>query len=119
MYIPVDLILDIASGISFAVGLAFLLIGAFGMIRLPDVWARVHAAGIIDTIGAELIVFGMILQAGLTQASLKLLLIGLFLFVTSPTATHAVANAAFTAGLRPVRLRKNESAEVLGEEKQS
>ncbi|MEX0840416.1 MAG: monovalent cation/H(+) antiporter subunit G [Parvibaculum sp.] len=119
MDITLDLVLDIASGISFAVGLAFLLIGAFGMIRLPDIWARVHAAGIIDTVGAELIVFGMILQAGLTQASLKLLLIGLFLFVTSPTATHAVVNAAFTAGLRPVRLRKNESAGVLGEERQS
>ncbi|MEX2249929.1 MAG: monovalent cation/H(+) antiporter subunit G, partial [Parvibaculum sp.] len=46
MDITLDLVLDIASGISFAVGLAFLLIGAFGMIRLPDIWARVHAAGI-------------------------------------------------------------------------
>ena len=119
MDITLDLIRDIASGISFAAGLAFLLIGALGMIRLPDVWARVHAAGIIDTIGAELIVFGMILQAGLTQASLKLLLIGLFLFVTSPTATHAVANAAFTAGLRPLNLRKNQSADVLGRETKS
>ena len=119
MDITLDLIRDIASGISFAVGLAFLLIGALGMIRLPDVWARVHAAGIIDTIGAELIVFGMILQAGLTQASLKLLLIGLFLFVTSPTATHAVVNAAFTAGLRPLNLRKNQSADVLGRETKS
>ncbi|PKQ05374.1 MAG: sodium:proton antiporter [Alphaproteobacteria bacterium HGW-Alphaproteobacteria-11] len=116
MDITLDLIRDIASGISFAVGLAFLLIGALGMIRLPDVWARIHAAGVIDTIGAELIVFGMILQAGFTQASLKLLLIGLFLFVTSPTATHAVANAAFTAGLRPLNLRKNQSANVLGGE---
>jgi len=116
MDLSLSLLIDIASGISFAVGGAFLLIGALGMIRLPDVWARVHAAGIIDTIGAELIVFGMILQAGLTQTSLKLLLIGLFLFVTSPTATHAVANAAFTAGLRPVGLRKNQTAAVLGEE---
>ena len=114
-----ELVIDIASGISFAVGSIFLLIGALGMIRLPDVWARIHAAGIIDTIGAELIVFGMILQAGMTQASLKLILIGLFLFVTSPTATHAVANASYTAGLRPMGLRKNQSSEVLGEETRS
>ncbi|MBO6636124.1 MAG: monovalent cation/H(+) antiporter subunit G, partial [Parvibaculum sp.] len=53
--------------------------------------------------------------AGFSQTTLKLALIGLFLFVTSPTATHAVANAAFVAGIRPVRLRRNESGEVIGE----
>ncbi|MDP2151193.1 MAG: monovalent cation/H(+) antiporter subunit G [Afipia sp.] len=119
MDLTLDLVIDIASGVSFAIGGIFLLIGAIGMIRLPDVWARIHAAGIIDTIGAELIVFGMILQAGLTQTSIKLVLIGLFLFVTSPTATHAVANASFTAGLRPLGLRKNQASDVLGEERNS
>ena len=113
--IPVDLLRDIASGIAFAVGSIFLLIGAFGMIRLPDVWSRLHAAGIVDTVGAELILVGMMIQAGFTQATLKLALISLFLFVTSPTATHAVANAAFIAGIRPVRLRRNEASEVIGE----
>lgn len=113
--IPIDLLRDIASGIAFTVGSVFLLIGAFGMIRLPDVWSRLHAAGIVDTVGAELILVGMMIQAGFTQATLKLALISLFLFVTSPTATHAVANAAFIAGIRPVRLRRNEASEVIGE----
>jgi multicomponent Na+:H+ antiporter subunit G len=111
----IDLLLDIASVIAFATGGAFLLIGAFGMIRLPDVWSRLHAAGIMDTVGAELILISMMFQAGLTQATLKLVLISLFLFITSPTSTHAVANAAFTAGIRPVRLRKNEADRVIGE----
>lgn len=111
----IDLLRDIASGIVFAIGGTFLLIGAFGLIRLPDVWSRLHAAGIVDTVGAELILVGMMIQAGFTQVTLKLVLIGLFLFVTSPTATHAVANAAFTAGIRPVRLRRNESGEVVGD----
>ncbi|ABS64578.1 monovalent cation/proton antiporter, MnhG/PhaG subunit [Parvibaculum lavamentivorans DS-1] len=109
-----DLLRDIASGISFAVGSVFLLIGAFGLVRLPDVWSRLHAAGVVDTVGAELILLGMIIQAGFTQATLKLALIGLFLFVTSPTATHAVANASFIAGIRPMRLRRNETADVVG-----
>ena len=116
MDIPgIDLLRDIASGIAFTIGAVFLLIGTFGIIRLPDVWSRLHAAGIVDTVGAELMLIGMMIQAGFTQATVKLLLISLFLFVTSPTATHAVANAAFIAGIRPVRLRRNEAAEVIGE----
>ncbi|PKQ02329.1 MAG: sodium:proton antiporter [Alphaproteobacteria bacterium HGW-Alphaproteobacteria-12] len=111
----IDLLRDIASAIAFAVGGAFLLIGTFGLVRLPDVWSRLHAAGIVDTVGAELVLIGMMIQAGFTQATVKLLLISLFLFVTSPTATHAVANAAFIAGIRPVRLRRNEAADVIGE----
>jgi multicomponent Na+:H+ antiporter subunit G len=113
--VTIELLLNIASGIAFTVGGVFLLIGAFGLVRLPDVWSRLHAAGVVDTVGAELILVGMMFQAGFTQTTLKLALIGLFLFVTSPTATHAVANAAFVAGIRPVRLRRNESGEVIGE----
>ncbi|WP_421860644.1 monovalent cation/H(+) antiporter subunit G [Parvibaculum sp.] len=110
-----ELARDIASGLAFAVGCIFILLGSFGLVRLPDVWSRIHAAGIVDTIGAELILVGMMFQTGFTQTTLKLALISLFLFVTSPTATHAVANASFVAGIRPVRLRRNETANVLGE----
>ncbi|MCF8470258.1 MAG: monovalent cation/H(+) antiporter subunit G [Parvibaculum sp.] len=110
-----DLLRDIASTIAFIVGGGFTLIGAFGMLRLPDVWSRFHASGVIDTVGAELILTGMAIQAGFTQTTVKLVLIGLFLFITSPTATHAVANAAFRAGIRPMKLQRNESDEVTGE----
>src|SRR5690606_30714561 len=92
-----------------------LLIGAFGLVRLPDVWSRLHAAGVVDTVGAELILLGMIIQAGFTQATLNLALIGLFLFVTSPTAAHAVANPSFIARIPPLRPHRNETADVLGD----
>ena len=93
-------------------GSLFLLIGATGLLRLPDFWARLHAAGIIDTAGAAFLLLGMALMAGFTLATLKLALIGLFIFVTAPTATHAIANAAFTAGLRPLDLKADASGEM-------
>ena len=95
------LILDIASGALLAAGSVFILIGTLGLIRLPDFYTRLHAAGITDTLGAELILIAMMLQAGFSLITVKLIMISLFIFFTSPTATHAVANAARTMGLRP------------------
>lgn len=112
----IDFARNLATAIAFIVGGGFILVGSLGLVRLPDVWSRIHAAGIIDTIGAELILIGMMFQTGLTQTTLKLALIGLFLFITGPTATHAVANASFIAGIRPDRLKRNESEAVLGED---
>lgn len=105
----IDLVLDLASWVSFAFGAFFLIVGAVGMIRLPDFWSRLHGAGVIDTAGAELILLGMAFQAGLTQTTIKLALIGLFIFFTSPTSTHAVANAAHVAGLRPLGQIKDDA----------
>lgn len=106
-----DLALDIASWVSFALGGFFLIVGAIGMIRLPDFWSRLHGAGVIDTAGAELILLGMAFQSGLSLITVKLVLIGLFLFFTSPTATHAVANAAYVAGLRPLGLVRDDQSD--------
>ena len=75
--------------------------GALGLVRLPDVFARMHGAGIIDTLGAALVIAGLMLQAGPTQATAKLVLIAVFLLVTAPTATHALAQAARTGGETP------------------
>lgn len=110
---------DLASWFCFIIGGSFLLIGALGLVRLPDFWSRLHAAGIMDTMGAEFILLGMMFQAGLTQVTVKLVLIGLFLFVTSPTSTHALANAAWIAGLMPLAMKKNESDKFAHEEKAS
>ena len=93
----------LASWTLMSAGGLFILIGAVGMLRFPDFWSRLHAAGIIETLGAGLLILGLILQAGLTAPSGKLLLIGIFLLVTIPTATHALANAAFSAGVRPAK----------------
>ena len=83
-------------------GAFFVFAGVVGVIRLPDFYTRVHAAGMTDTLGAELIILGLMVQAGFTQTSLKLLLVSFFLFLTSPTATHAVANSAYLSGLKPI-----------------
>ena len=77
------------------------VIGAIGMHRFPDFYSRQHAAGITDTLCAMLILFGLGLQAGLSLATFKLALIFIFLFFTSPTATHVLANAAMRGGLKP------------------
>lgn len=89
------------AGVMLLSGAGFMLIGAFGVLRLPDFYTRLHAAGITDTLAVALLLCGLMLESGWTQTSLKLALVGVFLFLTSPTATHAVANAAQMAGLKP------------------
>lgn len=109
-----------ASLASIASGVFFVFAGALGVLRLPDFFSRIHAAGMTDTLGVELILFGLIIQAGFSLLSLKFLLVGFFLLLTSPTATHAMANAAYHSGLKPRvgnykspnldELRRNEGA---------
>ena len=89
------------SAASIIMGLLFVFAGTIGVLRLPDFYTRIHAAGMTDTLGAEMVLLGLIIQAGFSQMTLKLLMISLFLLLTSPTATHAVAHAAHKAGLKP------------------
>ncbi len=88
-------------------GLVFVLAGAIGVLRLPDFYTRLHAAGVTDTLGAELVLLGLAVQAGFTLLAAKLLLVGFFLFLTSPAATHTIAHAAYEAGLKPLLARFN------------
>ncbi|MFP4519648.1 MAG: monovalent cation/H(+) antiporter subunit G [Oceanicaulis sp.] len=97
--------LDIVSAALMLSGAVFVLAGALGMLRLPDFYTRLHAAGVTDTLGAEMIVIGLMLQTGWSLDTVKLALLGLFVFLTSPTATHATANAAYKAGLKPMLTR--------------
>jgi multicomponent Na+:H+ antiporter subunit G len=90
----------VAYALVFA-GAAFCLIGAIGVLRFPDVYSRMHAAGITDTLGALLVLAGLMLLAGLSLALVKLLFILAFLWMASPTATHALAKAARHGGVHP------------------
>ena len=105
------LFIEILSWVLILSGSFFAVVGAVGIYRFPDFWARLHAASISDSAGVILLLLGMALQAGLTLITVKLLLIGLFLFITGPTSTHAVANAALVSGLRP-----NEAPGLTGAE---
>jgi multicomponent Na+:H+ antiporter subunit G len=96
-----SLILDIASILCFVIGTVALITGSLGLLRLPDVYSRIHAAGIIDTAGVGFIVLGMMLQAGLSLTSAKLALIVFFLFFTSPISGHAIAMMAHKFGVEP------------------
>ena len=107
-----QMLITILSGFFIACGVLALLIGSLGLLRLPDVYCRIHAVGMIDTAGASFIILGMIIHEGFTLVTVKLVLIGVFMFFTSPIATHAVAQVAYKSGVVPVgrNLARNAGA---------
>lgn len=100
--------LDIVTFLFLLVGSAFAVIGGIGIVRLPDFYTRLHGGGVTDTLGAGLILIGLMFQAGITLATVKLLMILFFLLVTSPTACHALAQAALNQGLEPLHRSEPE-----------
>jgi multicomponent Na+:H+ antiporter subunit G len=95
-------LIDIASWILLVTGGAFCIIGAIGLNRMPDFFTRMHAASVVDTVGAGFVLLGLMLQAGWSLSTVKLVFIALLLFFTSPTATHALAKAARARGIKPL-----------------
>jgi len=95
-------IVHILSWFLIMVGSFSVITGAVGVLRLPDVYTRMHAASITDTLGAGSIIAGLILQAGLTLVAAKLFLILVFIFFTSPASSFALAHAALTSGVKPI-----------------
>ena len=95
------IVVDILSWILILAGSALSIVSAIGMVRFPEFWSRLHAASVGESGGMILLLAAMCLQAGWSLIAAKLVLIGIFLFITGPTATHAVANAALVSGLRP------------------
>ena len=98
----IELILGILSWALFGLGSLLVFAGALGVLRFPDFYTRLHAAGVTDTMGADLILLAMALQAGDLLTILKLFFIFVFLVLTSPVSTHAAAHAAFVGGLNPL-----------------
>ena len=93
---------DILSWILILIGSASLLIGGVGILRFPDVYTRMHAASVTDTMGAGAILIGLAIQAGFSLVAVKLLLMLVFLFFTSPTSSFSLAHAALSSGVKPV-----------------
>ena len=104
-----DISIEIISILSFVVGAFFIFTGSIGLIRLPDVFSRIHAAGMIDTAGVSFIILGMILQSGFSLITAKLVFIGIFIFFTSPITGHVTANLARKKGVTPVGKTKGKT----------
>ena len=97
----------------FNIGMFFIISGAFfmftaalGVLRMPDFFTRLHPAGVTDSLGAPFVLIGVAILNGITLFSGKIILLILFLMITSPTACHALAKAAVFSGLKPVKGRK-------------
>ncbi|MCA8901784.1 MAG: monovalent cation/H(+) antiporter subunit G [Hyphomonas sp.] len=104
-----------AGGFLCLAGALLCLVGTVGVLRFPDVYTRLHAASITDTSGAALLLVGMMFLAPGWLVAAKLVAIGLFLFLTSPTASHALANAAHTAGVQPIIGRVGAGTDETGD----
>jgi len=96
-----DNFVNILSMIFLVLGSFFIFSGSLGLLKLPDLFGRIHAAGLIDTLGSGFIVLSLILYSGFSLVSFKLLLIPLFLLFTSPVSGHAIALFAYESGLKP------------------
>jgi multicomponent Na+:H+ antiporter subunit G len=95
-------LIDSLSWLLIVSGSAFVAIGAFGLVRMPDLFTRMQAASVIDTAGAGLLLAGFMLQAGFSIVTLKLFFIAGLLFYIGPVISHALAQAALHEGVEPI-----------------
>ena len=98
----IALLVDLLSWGFILAGSAFVIVGAVGLVRMPDLYTRMHAASVTDTLGAGLLIIGLMLQAGLSLVTLKLVFLLALFFFTGPVATHALAQAALHQGVAPM-----------------
>lgn len=111
-----ELALDVLSWILMTTGGLFVLIGGIGALRLPNIYTRMHAASLTDTMASILVLVGIMLQAGFSLATIKLAAILIFLLLTGPTASYAIANAALLSGMKPGALMKTPDDEATGDD---
>lgn len=98
-----NLLLDVASVGLVTLGLVFVAGGTIGLVRLPDLYSRAHAASKCDTVGASAILVALALQAPTPVAGLKVGLLIVLVLVTAPTTAHALTRSAYRTGLSPWR----------------
>ncbi len=102
---------NIFSIILIVSGIFFMLVGSIGVIRLPDFYSRTHAVSKSDTLGITLVILGLIIYEGLTMNSVKLTFIVLFIALSNPIGTHALARAAYKRQLKPNLKDDNQQTE--------
>ena len=107
--------MDIVVTAFLIIGLVFFTGGGVGILRLPDFYTRLHPAGKLDTLGSLTMMLGVAVfnlhhfTWGALLTSLKILFIVVFIFLSSPTATHSIVDAGVRAGLEP--WKKDEGRE--------
>lgn len=104
------MIVDLASTVLLVLGGLFVLAGGIGAVRLPDLYTRMHAASLTDSLGTILTLLGLMLQSGASLATVKLLTILFFLMLTGPTSAYALANAALLGGQLPPEAGRDPEA---------
>jgi multicomponent Na+:H+ antiporter subunit G len=102
------IVIDVLSWFLLAGGGVFVLIGGIGVLRMPDLYTRMHAASVTEALGAIMILSGLMLQSGWTLATFKLFAILMFLLFTGPTAAYALVNTALAAGVEPSAAKARE-----------
>jgi len=85
----------------FALGIFFMFFGVLGIVRFPDVYTRLHPAGKAGTAGVLSIFIGLMLYSGFSLLTLRIILITLFILITSPVASHSIARGAIESGIKP------------------
>lgn len=96
-----EVFLNTVSWVLLVAGGFFIIVGGIGLLRMPDLFTRMHAAGIADTMGTGLILVGLLFQSDDWVVMVKLLLILYFIIFANPTSTHAVARSALDNDIRP------------------
>lgn len=101
------IIVDFIGWVFIIAGIFFTVTGSIGMLRMPDFYTRIHTAGLTDSLGAPLVLLGIAVLTGFSLLSLKIILLIIFLYITSPAATHAIAKTALLSGLKPLGREDN------------
>jgi multicomponent Na+:H+ antiporter subunit G len=106
---------NVISGILILAGAFFYVVGGIGLVRMPDIFTRIHGASVLDTVGGSLMLVGMMIAGGFSLVTIKLVIILAVIIFTSPVATHALAQAAIHAGVEP----QLASKDILGDAPQA
>ncbi len=93
------MIVEVVAAILLVLGTFFCVVGGIGVVRMPDVFTRMHGASVTDTLGVLFILLGLMVLAGPSLVAVKLAMVLFFLWLTGPTSTHALAKAALAEGL--------------------
>jgi multicomponent Na+:H+ antiporter subunit G len=109
-----DLVREVAVWFCLVTGSVFCMIGGLGMLRMPDFYTRTHAASLTDTLGATLILVGLAIYSGLNLITVKLFFVLALLYITSPTAAHALVKAAYAKGLNAPDVEDETHSSTVG-----